>query len=476
MCGGGGGSSQVELAEPIKYAMERWLYGNVDGSGTMHHNMNTNREALQFPLTHYMNQALSVTPSEWDGHSDTWQKVANEPYGNPYVNPATGRLFIVEDENDTLDTILPQVQSILNNAGALNLDTQWNAFLASLNQVFTNVTDILPSSNNTITDYLANQTEPIPAEPSIITSLFKDAEITSKEELNDILNSADILSEEDIAEAVRLFAILHDRQIETISIPRFQTGMRDEGSVYSSSFVIGKAIIEEARNVDVAKFQSDLRIAAALKKADVDLSLKTKKVDAMLAIDELNFKIVDSKNQASLKILMANDEIERDYVLNRNSNLVTLYNSILSHLTNINIANLDSKLKKAVSSLDFADKRMQHIFAQFGIEKDFLHYYIEGIRIANIRKAEIVAANLDIREEAYLWDIKIFQAAANVLASHTGGTGVVPSRPSRAASVIGGALSGAATGAVIGSAIPGVGTAIGAGVGALLGAAGGAIS
>jgi len=450
MCGGGGGSSQVELAEPIKNAMDRWLYGNVANGGTRHHDANTSREALQFPLTHYMNQALSVTPAEWEGDSDTWQKIAGEPYGNPYIDPETGKLYFIEDENDTLDSLLVQVNNGLYNVMSLNLDNEWNAFLAVLGKLFTDIPEAQVSSNNLITDYISNQVAPIPAEPSVIVSLFKDAEITSKEELNNILNSTDILSEEDIVEAVRVFTILYDRQLETVSIPRFQVGMRDEGSVYSSSFVIGKAIIEEARNVDIAKFQSDLRIAAALKKADVDLSLKSKKVDAMLAIDELNFKITDSKNQASLKVLMANDEIERDYVLNRNSNLATLYNSILSHLTNINIANLDSRLKKTASSLEFADKRIQHLFTNYNTQKDFLHYYVEGIRIANIRKAEIVAANLDIREEAYLWDMKIFQAAANVLASHTGGTGVVPARPNRVLSVIGGALSGGAVGFLVG--------------------------
>ena len=467
MCGGGGGSSQVELAEPIKYAMDRWLYGNAEMASTVHSSADTRREQLQFPLTHYMNQALSVFPHESIIPASTWQVRAEEPYGNPYIDPETGKLFYIEDKNGTLDAILAKVQGDMHDVIVMDLDNKWQAFLSSLASLFDEIKEAGVSSNNIITDYTANQIEPVPAEPSIIPSMFKDVKITSKDELDDILKSADILSEEDIAEAVRLFAILHDRQLETVSIPRFQVGMRDEGSVYSSSFVIGKAIIEEARNIDVAKFQSDLRIAAALKKADVDLSLKAKKVDAMLAIDELQFKITDSENQASLKVLMANDEIERDYVLNRNTNLVTLYNSILSHLTNISIANLDSNLKKTVSSLEFADKRIQHIFAKLDSMKNFLHYYIEGIRIASIRKAEIVSSNLDIREEAYLWDMKIFQAAANVLASHTGGTGVTVPRPNRTASVIGGALSGAAAGAAA------TGEPIGAAVGGILGAIGG---
>jgi len=52
---------------------------------------------------------------------------------------------------------------------------------------------------------------------------------------------------------------LIDDEIETTSVPRLQTGMRDINSVMSSSFVVGKSIIEDSRTKLVAKFSADLK-------------------------------------------------------------------------------------------------------------------------------------------------------------------------------------------------------------------------
>jgi hypothetical protein len=52
---------------------------------------------------------------------------------------------------------------------------------------------------------------------------------------------------------------LIDDEIEDTSLPRMQVGMRDINSVISSSFVVGKSIIENARTKMVAKFSADLK-------------------------------------------------------------------------------------------------------------------------------------------------------------------------------------------------------------------------
>jgi hypothetical protein len=52
---------------------------------------------------------------------------------------------------------------------------------------------------------------------------------------------------------------LIDDEITTTSIPRLQTGMRDMNAVMSSSFVIGKSLIEDTRTKMVAKFSADLK-------------------------------------------------------------------------------------------------------------------------------------------------------------------------------------------------------------------------
>ena len=52
---------------------------------------------------------------------------------------------------------------------------------------------------------------------------------------------------------------LIDDEIETTSLPRLRTGMRDINAVMSSSFIVGKSLIEDARTKMVAKFSADLK-------------------------------------------------------------------------------------------------------------------------------------------------------------------------------------------------------------------------
>ena len=52
---------------------------------------------------------------------------------------------------------------------------------------------------------------------------------------------------------------LMDDDIDTNVIPRLQTGMRDINAVMSSSFVIGKSIIEDARVKSLSKFSAGLK-------------------------------------------------------------------------------------------------------------------------------------------------------------------------------------------------------------------------
>lgn len=52
---------------------------------------------------------------------------------------------------------------------------------------------------------------------------------------------------------------LIDDEISTNSLPRLQTGMRDINAVMSSSFVIGKSLIEDTRTKVISKFSADLK-------------------------------------------------------------------------------------------------------------------------------------------------------------------------------------------------------------------------
>jgi len=53
-------------------------------------------------------------------------------------------------------------------------------------------------------------------------------------------------------------AFLKD-ELDSTVVPRFMTGMRDMNAVMSSTFVIGKALLEDSRQKAVAKFSAELR-------------------------------------------------------------------------------------------------------------------------------------------------------------------------------------------------------------------------
>lgn len=61
-----------------------------------------------------------------------------------------------------------------------------------------------------------------------------------------------------VGELVAAEAALMDDDINSTVLPRFQTGLRDINSVVSSSFVVGKALIEDARVKALAKFSAEL--------------------------------------------------------------------------------------------------------------------------------------------------------------------------------------------------------------------------
>lgn len=70
---------------------------------------------------------------------------------------------------------------------------------------------------------------------------------------------ADTVDNTEVSDLVAAEGALLDDDIETNILPRFQTGMRDMNAVMSSSFVIGKSIIEDARAKSISKFSAELK-------------------------------------------------------------------------------------------------------------------------------------------------------------------------------------------------------------------------
>ncbi|MCK4330873.1 glycine zipper family protein [candidate division WOR-3 bacterium] len=69
----------------------------------------------------------------------------------------------------------------------------------------------------------------------------------------------DTIESPEVHRLVSTEAALLDDDIEANVLPRFQTGMRDINSVMSSSYVIGKSLIEDARVKAIEKFSAELK-------------------------------------------------------------------------------------------------------------------------------------------------------------------------------------------------------------------------
>lgn len=72
----------------------------------------------------------------------------------------------------------------------------------------------------------------------------------------------DVIQGPEIENAVSAQSALLQDAIDTTVMPKFLAGMRDINSVMSSTFVIGKAIIQDAHVKSINKFSSQIRITA----------------------------------------------------------------------------------------------------------------------------------------------------------------------------------------------------------------------
>lgn len=68
---------------------------------------------------------------------------------------------------------------------------------------------------------------------------------------------------------VQAHAAALDTELNSRVIPRFEAGMRDINAVHTSTFIIGKAIIELDRDDKVDKFMADMRFQADAKRGDL---------------------------------------------------------------------------------------------------------------------------------------------------------------------------------------------------------------
>lgn len=115
-----------------------------------------------------------------------------------------------------------------------------------------------------------------------------------------------ILDESRITNSVNAFSNDLDDRLASEILPRFEAGMRNINAVVSSAFVIGRALIEEGQNRQVARYAADIRLKAfgddAIKVIGMKMEYQ-KNVSQMLA-EAYRIKIVAKKEErdANIKI------------------------------------------------------------------------------------------------------------------------------------------------------------------------------
>ena len=233
-----------------------------------------------------------------------------------------------------------------------------------------------------------------------------------------------------VADGVAFAARLND-EINTVTLPRFRRGMQDINAVVSSAFPLGQAFIEGMRDRDIAKHDSEIRLMAAAKNADIDL-----------ANEQLDVDVNKANMLKDLEVDKAN--LEKDI---RVGEIV-----------------IREAAEYERMFLEGTSQMLQLMLQRLSLEESYVKMVIEGKRIKIVAEKEETDRNAELDKFDGLWDLEVFQYGANVMASVSGGT-ATPHRPSTAQSVLGGAMSGAAAGAMI----PGLGPLAGGIIGAAAG-------
>ena len=229
--------------------------------------------------------------------------------------------------------------------------------------------------------------------------------------------------------------------LHTVVYPRFEAGMRDINAVQSSTFVIGRGVIE-------ATYQAKMQEA---------------KQNWLGEIEKLRTGAVTALSNLQIDARKSNQQYH--------ANILTIINACLQ-LATTSGSNLDSirmDIDKFKATLDIEIKKMQSTgLQQLDTLNDALAAKdMEWRRMVVVALSEQATNNMEMLSNRYRWDLENFQYGANMLGAISGGTtgvGAGGGKTNKVASALGGALSGAAAGAMIGG-VPGalIGGALGLG-------------
>lgn len=115
---------------------------------------------------------------------------------------------------------------------------------------------------------------------------------------------ADVLDDSRVDDVVNEYAADLDARLVGEVLPRFERGMQDINAVLSSAFVIGRALIEEGQDRQIAKFAADIHSKAfsddALKV--IQLKLEYQRAVSQLIAEIYRIKIVAKKEENDVEM------------------------------------------------------------------------------------------------------------------------------------------------------------------------------
>jgi len=115
---------------------------------------------------------------------------------------------------------------------------------------------------------------------------------------------SNILSDSRIDDAVDEYAADLDARLTSDILPRFEAGMRDINAVVSSAFAIGRAIIEENQDRQIAKYSADLHKEAFSDDAIkvIGLKLEYQRIASAMLMEAYRMKIVAKKEENEINM------------------------------------------------------------------------------------------------------------------------------------------------------------------------------
>lgn len=272
---------------------------------------------------------------------------------------------------------------------------------------------------------------------------------------------ATFIADEDYLDDALAYAKILEDNITNSVIPKFKSGMRDVNAAMGSAFVVGQSHIWGMMDRDVAKYLAGLRE----KNIGYRYELFKSGLDQLIKMHELELGTHGVEIAQKLALFTKKWEINVSNI----AEVLKLINAKIEHLKN----------KTAVANqlfgvyVDTIDKNnaevMNNEFRYLDEYRKSVNLLVDIYKITMVAYKEKITEQAALRESEWLWNIKLYQYAGNLLASIGSGVAVnSPTEANRTKTAIGTMVSGAGIGGFIGAGTA-VGGPVGAGIGAVLG-------